>query len=88
MTIFKGNNPAVDQGHGVIATKDNGEMASYMLIGTENFTQAGKTIFRGAIVYSTNSTGNLSILDNIVTIFKGQGDIMAGSFTSAEWEWK
>lgn len=63
-------------------------MASYTLIGTENFTQAGKTIFRGAIVYSTNSTANLSILDDIVGIFKGQGDIMTGSFTSAEWEWK
>jgi hypothetical protein len=88
MTISKGNNLAVDQGHGVIATKDKGEMASYMLIGAENFTQAGKTIFRGAIVYSTNSTGILSILDNIVGIFKGQGDIMTGSFTSAEWEWK
>jgi hypothetical protein len=59
-----------------------------MLIGAENFTQAGKTIFRGAIVYSTNSTGNLSILDNIVGIFKGQGDIMTGSFTTVEWEWK
>lgn len=54
MTMSKGNNLAVDQGHGVIATKDNGEMASYMLLGAENFTQAGKTIFRGAIVYSTN----------------------------------
>jgi hypothetical protein len=54
-------------------------MASYTLIGTENFTQAGKTIFRGAIVFSSNSTGILSILDNIVGIFKGQGDIMTGS---------
>lgn len=49
MTMSKGNNLAVDQGHGVIATKDNGEMASYILIGAENFTQAGKTIFRGAM---------------------------------------
>jgi hypothetical protein len=78
MTISKGNNLAVDQGHGVIATTDSGEMASYMLIGTENFIQAGKTIFRGSIVYNTNSTGNLSILDNIVGIFKGQGDIIRG----------
>ena len=53
MTISKGNNLAVDQGHGVIATKNNCETASYMLIGAENFTQAGKTIFRGAIVCST-----------------------------------
>lgn len=32
-----------------------------MLIGAENFTQAGKTIFRGSVVYSTNSTGELII---------------------------
>jgi hypothetical protein len=59
-----------------------------MLIGAENFTLAGKTIFRGAIVYSTNSTGNLSILDNMVGVFKGQGDIMTGSFTTEECEWR
>jgi hypothetical protein len=45
MTISKGNTLAVDQGQGVIATKDYGETASYVLIGVENFTQAGKTIF-------------------------------------------
>lgn len=38
MTISKGNNLAVDQGHGVIATKDNDEMASYMLIGNSQLS--------------------------------------------------
>jgi hypothetical protein len=88
VTISEGNNLAVDQGQGVIATKDNSEIASYMLIGAENFTQAGKTIFRGAIVYSTNSTGNLSFLNNMLGVFKGEGDIKTGNFTSTEWEWK
>src|ERR671924_2342557 len=69
VTVSKGNNLAVDQGQGVIATKDNSETASYMLIGAENFTQVGKTIFRGAIVYSTNSTGSLSFLNNMIGIF-------------------
>jgi len=36
MTISKGNNLAV--GHGVIATKDNDEMASYMLIGNSQLS--------------------------------------------------
>ena len=88
VTVSKGNNLAVDQGQGVIATKDNSETASYMLIGAENFTQAGKTIFRGAIVYSTNSTGSLSFLNNMIGIFKGEGDITTGNFVSTEWEWK
>jgi hypothetical protein len=87
-TTSKGSNLAIDQGQGVIATKDNSETANYILIGAENFTQAGKTIFQGAVVYSTNSTGNLSFLDNIVGIFKGEGDVTTGNFTSTEWEWK
>jgi hypothetical protein len=88
VTISKGNNLAVDQGQGEIATKDNNETATYILIGAENFTQAGKTVFRGSIVYSTNSTGNLSFLNNMVGIFKGEGDITTGNFVSTEWEWK
>jgi hypothetical protein len=35
VTISKGNNLAVDQGQGVITTKDNSETASYMLIGAK-----------------------------------------------------
>jgi hypothetical protein len=87
VTSSKGN-LAVDQGHGVIATKDNNETATYILIGAENFTQAGKTVFRGSIVYSTNSTGNLSFLNNMVGVFKGEGGIATGNFVSTEWEWK
>jgi hypothetical protein len=88
VTSSKGNNLAVDQGQGVIATKDNSETATYILIGAENFIQAGKTVFRGSIVYSTNSTGNLSFLNNMVGVFKGEGDIATGNFVSTEWEWK
>jgi hypothetical protein len=88
VTSSKGNNLAVDQGQGVIITKDNNETATYILIGAENFTQAGKTVFRGSIVYSTNSTGNLSFLDNMVGVFKGEGDVATGNFVSTEWEWK
>jgi hypothetical protein len=88
VTSSKGNSLAVDHGQGVIATKDNNETANYMLIGAENFTQAGKTVFRGSVVYSTNSTGNLSFLNNMIGIFKGDGDITTGNFVSTEWEWK
>ena len=49
-----------------------------MLIGAENFTQAGKTIFRGSVVYSTNSTGNLSFLNNMIGIFKGEETLRLG----------
>lgn len=88
VSISKGNNVTFDLGEGVIATKDGREMANYTLIEVDNVTQDGKLVFRGAVVYSTNSTGNLSFLDNTVAIFKGEGDITTGDFTSTEWEWK
>ena len=54
----------------------------------DNVTQDGRLVFRGAVVYSTNSTGNLSFLDNAVSILKGEGDITTGNFTTTEWELK
>lgn len=87
-SISKGNNVTLDQGQGVIATKDGSEMANYTLIEVDEVTQDGKLVFRGAVVYSTNSTGNLSFLDNAVSILKGEGDITTGDFTTTEWELK
>jgi hypothetical protein len=88
VSISKGNNATFDQGQGVVATKDGSEMANYTLIEVSNVTQDGKYVFQGAVVYSTNSTGNLAFLDNTVSIFKGEGDTTTGDFTSTEWEWK
>jgi hypothetical protein len=83
-----GNNSATNEGQGVISTKDGNETASYSLIGTDNVTQDGKVMFQGSVAYSTNSTGNLSVLNNLLGFFKGEGDIKTGNFTSTEWELK
>lgn len=88
VSISKGNNVTFDQGEGVVATKDDSEMANYMLIEVSNVTQDGRLVFQGAVVYGTNSTGVLSFLDNTVSIFRGEGDYATGDFTSMEWEWK
>ena len=88
VSISKGNNVTFDQGQGVVATTDGSEMANYTLIEVSNVTQDGRLVFQGAVVYSTNSTGVLSFLDNTVSIFRGEGDIATGDFTSTEWEWK
>ena len=74
-----GNNFAINEGQGVISTKDGNETASYSLIGTDNVTQDGKVTFRGSVAYSTNSTANLSVLNNMVGFFKGEGDIRTGN---------
>jgi hypothetical protein len=63
-------------------------MANYTLIEVDNVTPEGKLVFQGAAAYSTNSTGKLSFLNNIIGIYKSEGDINTGDFVSTEWEWE
>jgi hypothetical protein len=81
VSISKGNNQTFDQGHGVIKTKD-GETANYTFIEVFNGTH-----YQGASAYSTNSTGKLSSLNNILVIFKGGAD-ESGNYALEQWHWK
>lgn len=84
-----GNNFAISEGQGVISTKDGSETASYSLITCcDSVTQDGKVTFRGSFAYSTNSTGDLSVLNNILTFLRGEADINTGNFNTTEWELK
>jgi hypothetical protein len=80
--VSKGNNQTFDQGHGVIKTKDGGETANYTFMEVFNGTD-----YQGASAYSTNSTGKLSFLDNILLIFKGGAD-ESGNYALEYWHWK
>jgi hypothetical protein len=82
VSVSKGNNQTFDQGHGVITTKDGGETANYTFIEVFNGTD-----YQGASAYSTNSTGKLSFLDNILLIFKGGAD-ESGNYALKQWHWK
>jgi aldehyde:ferredoxin oxidoreductase len=82
VSISKGNNLTYDQGQGVIATKDGSETANYTFIEVGN-----GTAYQGASAYSTNSTGKLSFLNNILGIFKSETD-ESGNFVGTEWQWK
>ena len=82
VSISKGNNMTFDQGHGVLTTKDGGETANYTFIEVGNGTD-----YQGASAYSTNSTGKLSFLDNILVIFKGGTD-ESGNYALEYWHWK
>jgi hypothetical protein len=86
--ISKGNNQVFDQEQGVISTINGSETANYTLIAVEIIPQNGNLSFRGAAAYSTNSTGELSFLNGILGIFKGEGDIQSGDFMRTGWEWK
>jgi hypothetical protein len=82
VSISKGNNLTFDQGQGVIKIKDGGESANYTFIEVFNGTD-----YQGALAYSTNSTGKLSFLNNILGIFKG-GQDDSGNYALEHWHWK
>jgi hypothetical protein len=81
VSVSKGNNQTFGQGHGVITTND-GETANYTFVEVFNGTD-----WQGASAYSTNSTGELSFLDNILLIYKGGAD-ESGNYALEQWHWK
>ena len=87
VSVSRGNNLTYGQGQGIITTSDGSEKANYTFLGVGNVTQEGKPIFNGASAYSTNSTGQLAFLNNILGIFKVEID-ETGNFVSTEWQWK
>jgi hypothetical protein len=82
VSVSKGYNLTFDQGQGVIKIKDGGESADYTFIEVFNGTD-----YQGASAYSTNSTGQLSFLNNILGIFKG-GQDDSGKYALEHWHWK
>ena len=81
VSVSKGN-VSFDQGKGVIKTTDGSETANYTQIDVFNGTD-----FLGAKAYSTNSTGGLSFLNNILGIIKGELD-GSGNYAAEHWHWK
>ena len=84
VTVSKGE-PApgvITTKNGVITTKDGSETANYTGIDVGNYTD-----YQGASAYSTNSTGKLSFLNNMLGIYKGETGA-SGNFVIREWQWK
>jgi hypothetical protein len=81
VSVSKGNNLTTTK-NGVITTKDGSERANYTSIDVGNYTD-----YQGASAYSTNSTGKLSFLNNMMGIYKGETDV-SGNFVLREWQWK
>ena len=90
VSLSKGNKGTSAQGQGVVTTKDGSEKANY------TFLQVGKTITKdgkselrgvGSAVWSTDSTGKLAFLDNMLSFFIIEVDEM-GNFSSKDRELK
>jgi len=89
VSVFKGNKGTSAQGQGVVTTKDGSEKASYTFLQVGKTTEEGKSVLRGVgcAVWSTDSTGKLAFLDNILSFFIIEVDEM-GNFSSKDRELK
>lgn len=85
--VQKGNNVTHAQGQGVLTTKDGSEKVSYTFHAVGNVTGEGKPILLGSAIYSTDSSGKLAFLNNVISFFRVEVDA-AGNFLSLERELK
>jgi len=90
VTVSKGNKGTLAQGQGVVTTKDGSEKANYTFLQVgKTTTKDGKPILRGvgSAVWSTDSTGRLAFLDNMLSFFIIEVDEI-GNFSSKDRELK
>jgi hypothetical protein len=90
VSVFKGNKGTSAQGQGVVTTKDGSEKANYTFLQVgKTTTKDGKPILRGvgSAVWSTDSTGRLAFLDNMLSFFIIEVDEI-GNFSSKDRELK
>jgi hypothetical protein len=73
-------------GNGVIMSTE-GELVTYTGEGRGKLDSSGTLKWRGAIFFTTESTGKLSSLNNQVGVFEAQVDA-EGNFSDKTWEWK
>jgi hypothetical protein len=96
VSVSKGNDLALDIGQAVVMTKDGSEMANYTLVEVgpyrESIQAGNATTFVGAAAWNTNSTGELSFLNNALTIFKvdedESGNYWNTHYWNTQWLWK
>ena len=72
---------------GIIMTIDGTEVATWKGGGIGRMSGVVKVSIRGAIYWSTTSTGKLASLNNLVGVFEFEID-EAGNTSAKVWEWK
>ena len=90
VSVSKGNKGTSAQGQGVVTTKDGKEKANYTFLQVGKTTSKdGKPVLRGvgSAVWSTDSTGRLAFLDNMLSFFIIEVD-ESGNFSSKDRELK
>jgi hypothetical protein len=82
------NGLSFNQGHAVIMTEEGGENATISFVLLTRTNPDGSGSGTSVTYFSTNSTGQLSFLNNMVAIGQVEYSPAEGINRFAEWEWK
>jgi hypothetical protein len=82
------NGLSFNQGHAVIMTEEGGENATISFVLLTRTNPDGSGSGTSVTYFSTNSTGQLAFLDNMVAIGQVEYSAAEGVNRFAEWEWK
>ena len=75
------------QGRGNIMVKGGSERASYVFQAIGQYSHDGKLRESGATFFSTNSTGKMVAVKDLVVVYKGETS-RGGNIKTIGWEWK
>ncbi|HZA07243.1 MAG TPA: hypothetical protein VE619_06015 [Nitrososphaeraceae archaeon] len=75
------------QGRGNIMVKGSSERASYVFQAIGQYGPDGKLRESGAAFFSTNSTGKMVAVKDLVVVYKGETS-RGGNIKTIGWEWK
>ena len=82
------NGLSFNQGHAVIMTEEGGENATISFVLLTRANPDGSGSGTSVTYFSTNSTGQLAFLNNMVAIGQVEYSPAEGINRFAEWEWK
>jgi hypothetical protein len=87
ITTYEPNEITTSIGQGIITSSD-GEIATYTAKDLGVTNEKGERIYRGIQIFSTNSTGKLSFMDNLVGLYIYEDNPDGSRKSGKIWEWK
>jgi hypothetical protein len=87
ITTYEPNGITTSIGQGIITSFD-GEIATYTAKDLGVTNEKGEIIYHGIQIFSTNSTGKLSFMDNLVGLYVYEDNPDGSRKSGKIWEWK
>ena len=88
ITTYESNGITTSIGQGIITSSSDGEIATYTAKDLGVTNEKGERIYRGIQIFSTNSTGKLSFMDNLVGLYIYEDNPDGSRKSGKIWEWK